>query len=104
MQLYLIMRRLPAYVKFFNRFNFENRFYIGGGLGILFVTSGIIREGVRNGKMLEEREKWHKTQVRHNPMYAYLDEEDPPIPLPNRTGPEQFRAEFAKLTEVRDWR
>lgn len=69
--------------------------------GIFIGTFGSMRDGLRNNNYLDAREEWLKTRVRDlkNKKYAYLDEEDPPVPLKERTSIEQFRSEFLKIKD-----
>lgn len=91
----------PLTTRLWNSFDIKGRCFLLLSLGAVIMSFDIMKEGLKRTEYLEYKENWLKTHVRDlsNSRYAYLDDEDPPIPLSERTGIEQFKAEFSKIRE-----
>lgn len=90
---------LPWYKKYWNRIDNVRRLYFVTGIFIFISSSGLIVDGIRNKRIEDLRNVWITTKVRdiNNTDFSSLDEEEPPSPLPQRTGIDEFREEFARL-------
>lgn len=92
----------PWWQRYWHRLGAKYQFAVYLMIGTAVMNYDIAKIAFRSQTNREYEELWLKTKVRNlnDPKYAYLDEEDPPIPLIKLTPEEQFRAEFRRLVQT----
>lgn len=94
--------------RFWNRVDSSKRWFFGLLAVIILSLSPTIAQGNRNRKAIEANDDWIKAVIKNRDTenLEYLDEEEPPVPLPILTPLEKFRKEFnekRKAQERRFW-
>ena len=90
---------LPWHKKYLNRLGYKGRFAIALTALTFVAVLPIIKEGLKNGRVIDLRHDWIRKKVRdiNNSDFASLDEEEPPRPLPAKSNIQLFREEFVQV-------